>query len=98
VLANEVVATVAQTDRARLRYRSRLSVWLLADARAAPCKENPMSYAMIEKDGITQSVTKEQFSALIARMSHRELIATVMSLADQVGVLRGAAEGLGKLN
>jgi len=57
-----------------------------------------MSYAMIEKDGIAQSVTKTEFEAIILQLDTDELVKLILALADQVGRLRGAEENLGPLH
>ena len=49
-------------------------------------------WATLERDGIVQMVTREQFEDMLKTMKRRELIKAVMMFAEQVAVLKADGE------
>lgn len=57
-------------------------------------------YARIEKAGILQTVTKDEFKAMVESLTRKELVNLIMQLSDEVAVLKGVPDlgqsGLGR--
>lgn len=50
-----------------------------------------MIYAMIMKNGVTQSVTRDEFRDLVETLSRKDLVGLVFKFSDEIGRLRVAA-------